>query len=218
MLQNNILPFLTDLSENNNREWFNENKDRFILAKEDFNHFVDFLLARISEFDPLLKGTESKDCIFRIYRDVRFSKDKNPYKTHFGAYMAPGGRKAMNPGYYIHIDPAESFIGGGLYSPPPDKLKMVRENILEDPEGFISIIENEDFKNNLKLFDNDKLKTAPKGFPKDFEHIDLLRYKHYVPTKQLENKLLGKDNFIDTLLDYFELIKPFNDYIRDTLS
>ena len=218
MLHKNILPFLSELTDNNNKAWFEQNKPLFLQAKEDFSHFIDLLIAKINEFDPLLKGLKSKDCIFRIYRDVRFSKDKKPYKTHFGAYMAPGGRKSMNTGYYIHIDPALSFIAGGIYMPQAEQLKAIRINILEDTENIIEIIENDEFKENFTLYNADKIKTAPRGFPKDFEHIDLLRYKHYVPTRQLDINSLKANNYFEILIDYFEIIKPFNDYIRECLS
>jgi len=218
MIQEIILPFLKELVENNNREWFHANKAKYTTAKEAFEQFNELLIAQIAEFDPMIKGMEPKDCIFRIFRDVRFSNDKRPYKTNFGTYIAQGGRKSMNPGYYLHIEPNASFLGGGMYMPAPDKLKAIRTRIFEDAEELKEIINDPEFAEHYKLYDGDKLKTAPKGFPKDFENIDLLRYKHYAPTGMLSNKELTDNNFFDMLLDRFEILKPFNDYLRDSIE
>ena len=136
---------------------------------------------------------------FRIFRDVRFSKDKRPYKTNFGAFIAKGGRKSMNPGYYFHIEPSGSFVGGGVYMPPAEPLQAIRNYISENGAEFLEIINDNKFKKVYPEMYDDKLKTAPKGFPKDHEFIDLLRYKSFVFSKELDNSEISSDKLVEKI-------------------
>jgi uncharacterized protein (TIGR02453 family) len=138
--------FLIDLESNNNRDWFNENKPRFIDAMADFTVFIDDLIEQIVTFDDSIKGVKGKDCVFRIYRDVRFSKDKTPYKSFFSAYIAEGGRKSTRPGYYIHLDPTKPFFAGGKYTVEPDELIKIRTEIAENFDSFKNIFSEPKFK------------------------------------------------------------------------
>ena len=149
MIAQSTFDFLSDLKKNNRREWYHANKDRFKDAQQNFIDFVAMLLFRISEFDSEMIGTEPKDCLFRIYRDTRFSKDKTPYKTWFGASMNPGGRKRMGVGYYIHVGPEECFIAGGVWHPDKDTLSAIREYIVGWPNQFESIVNDKGFKGNI---------------------------------------------------------------------
>jgi len=212
MLNENVIPFLTDLSNNNNKEWFTKNKPRYQKAHNDFINFIDELIPHMAQTNPALYGLEAKNCVFRIYRDVRFAKDKTPYKSHFGAYIAPGGRKSKYAGFYIHIEPAgSSFTGGGIYSPEAPILKALRTEFYQVPDELFDILESKAFKKHYNDFwSGDKLKMAPKGFPKDFEHIDLLKHKSYIVDKQLTNADISADNFLLHLIELHKTIYPLN--------
>lgn len=218
MIKNTILPFLTKLRENNNKEWFTENKSIYLEAKTGFEQLIELIIAKLAEIDPLIKGLEAKNCIFRIHKDLRFSKNGLPYKTHFGAYMAVGGRKSFNPGYYLHLEPGSSFIAGGMYSPEPQTLKSIRTRLYNDPEEFKSIISDEAFKKDFFLYNEEMLKVAPRGFDKDYPDIGLLKYKHYAPISNVSDEELIHPEFIHLVLDKFERIKPFNDFLRETIE
>lgn len=178
MITKNIISFLHELKENNNREWFQANKNKYETAKSDFENFVINFIPEVIKIDKDLGLLQAKDCIFRIYRDTRFSKDKTPYKTNFGAFFVKGGKSSWrHAGYYIHIEPDGCFMGGGIHIPPPDVLKIVRKEIYYNIEEFKAILENKKFKATFGPMDADKVKTAPRDFPADFPEIDLLKFK-----------------------------------------
>ena len=139
MINKNILLFLNELKNNNNRDWFHANKPKYNEAKVEFENYINNLIPEIGKFDNEIKHLEAKECIFRIFRDVRFSKDKSPYKPNFGAYIVKGGKKSGNAGYYLHIEPENSFLGGGIYMPPSNILKAIRIEIYENIDEFKSI-------------------------------------------------------------------------------
>lgn len=213
-----IYDFLTQLEHNNNKEWFNENRANYQSTKEQFLHLSEILINEIRTFDSEIPSLDPKKCMFRIFRDVRFSKDKTPYKTNYGTFIARDGRKEGNPGYYIHIQPGRSFLGGGIYMPEPHKLKAIRTEIYSYPSDFIDLIEEPEFKNTFRLFNNDKLKIAPKGFPKDFEHIDFLRYKSYAPLMDVSDEQLFDSNLIDFIVSKFKLVAKFNQYLHSAID
>lgn len=213
-----IIDFLAKLEANNNKEWFDENRKTYQKVREQFLQLTDLLIHEIHTLDPEISFQDPKKCVFRIFRDLRFSKDKRPYKTNFGAFIARDGRKSGNPGYYIHIQPGASFIGGGIFMPDAPRLKAIRNDIYNNPAELLEIIEEPNFKNHFKLYDDDKLKTAPKGFPKDFEHIDLLRYKSFAPVKEINDKQLLSSDFFELLINSFGIITPLNHYINHVIS
>jgi len=219
MIQETIVPFLVDLSKNNNKEWFQKNKLRYQQAHNDFKDFIDHIIPILAKTDPLIQGLSAKDCVYRIYRDVRFSKDKTPYKTHFGANIAPGGRKSKKAGFYVHIDPSgESITGGGLYMPEPPMLKALRNEFLQVPEELIEILEDKKFKKYFSGLWGDKLKLAPKGFPKDFEHIELLKHKSFVAIHEISNNTLQNYNLVDYLTNVHKALYPLNRLINTILE
>jgi len=219
MISKNLLQFLSDLKENNYKEWFHENKPRYQSVKKEFEQFLAHAITDIAQFDNSVKTIEPKQCIFRINRDIRFSNDKSPYKTNFGGFIVPGGKKSGNAGYYIHIEPGSCFLAGGVHMPAPDKLKAVRTEIFENTEDFKKILNDKKFKNHFKeLTSEDKLKTAPKGFPKDFEDVDLLRHKNYTVIKYIDDKLVCSDKFMDEISETFKALKPFNSFINEAIS
>ena len=221
MLNSNVIPFLTELNINNNREWFTDNKKWYQQSIDEFKTFIDDLIPHIAQTDSSLIGLSAKECVFRIYRDVRFSKDKTPYKIHFGAHIAVGGRKSKGAGFYLHIEPAgTSFVGGGIFMPEPPILKALRNEFYKVPEELIEIIEDADFKKNFKngLWDKDKLKLAPKGFPKDFEHIDLLKNKSFVAINELSVKEISNNNLILELVKMHKVVYPLNRLINTIID
>ena len=216
MLQPSTLKFLSALKKNNNRDWFLANKKDYDAAKKDFAEYVQKLITGLAAFDKEISGLEAKNCVFRINRDVRFSNDKSPYKSNMGANMSPGGKKSPSAGYYFHIEPGgKSFIAGGMWQPEPDKLKAVREDIIYDPAEFKKIIGNKEFKKHYSsLADEDKLKTAPKGFDKAHPDIELVKYKSYIVVKSLSDKELLDKNLVKNTLEAFKALKPLNDFLN----
>lgn len=215
---NNLLNFLTELEQNNNREWFNSNKNRFEQAKEEMLLLTETFINGIKHFDKAIAYTDAKDCLYRIYRDVRFSPDKRPYKTHLGCYIAPDGRKGILPGYYIHIQPGNSFIAGGMWNPPKDILLAIRNEIADNGEEFLSIINDDEFKNHFPVMTGEKLKTTPKGFDKAHPHIDLLRYKSFLFSKPLSDASLLNGSFLKGSLHAFEKLYKVNYLFRNIIE
>jgi uncharacterized protein (TIGR02453 family) len=213
-----ILEFLEDLNKNNNREWFNANRERYESAKEKMLFITELFINEIRKFDTDIPAMDPKDCLFRIYRDIRFSPDKRPYKTHFGSYIAKGGFKSNRAGYYFHVQPEESFLGGGIWMPPADVLKALRTAIYDQTEEFLSILNDPGFKKYFKEFDAEKLKTAPKGFPPDFEHIDLLKPKSYAFGLSLTREDLLNGKLVETGIDAFRELHKMNSFLNGALD
>lgn len=210
--------FLKNLKENNNREWYHANKGQYNEAREEFEHLIELLIHEIAVFDKGIAGLQPKNCIFRIYRDVRFSHDKSPYKTNFGSFMCPGGKKSMSAGYYLHIAPDESFVAGGVYMPPSPVLKAIRREIYEHIDEFKEIIHHPSFKKHYPAIDGDALKTAPQGFPKDFPDIDLLRFKSYTVFKSKTEKAMLKEKILGELCEEYKAMYPFNRFLNQAIE
>ncbi len=213
----NIFSFLHRLSQNNNRDWFQSHKPEFLKAKENFLVITEIMIKEIGKFDPEINFLQAKDCIFRIYRDVRFSKDKSPYKTNFGAFMVPGGKKSGKAGYYMHLDPQGSFLAGGVYMPPSDQLKKIRNAIFENPEELKKIIGEASFRENFGGISGDKLKRVPKGFPSDFPDIDLLKLKSYIAIKNYDETSVIQEDFLSEAKTVFYQMSPFIKYLNQVL-
>lgn len=218
MLSTQTLHFLSELKHNNNREWFHENKPRYEEAKKEFEGFIDLMINKISNFDNQVAGLLPKNCIFRIYRDIRFSRDKTPYKPNFGGFMAKGGRKSIYAGYYIHIEDNGSFLAGGLYNPPSAALKEVRNEIMNRTNEFKEIINTKNFKKYFEEIKGDKLKLAPKGFPKDFDDIELLKFKSYIVIHNINNEQVVKSDFPDYATKIFQEMYPLNSFFNQILE
>lgn len=212
-----VLQFLKELSENNNREWFNDNRKRYEESRDKVIFLTDVLINEIGKFDSQVRGLSPKDCVFRIFRDVRFSKDKRPYKTNFGSFICKGGRKSVNPGYYFHIEPGGSFIGGGIYMPPAEPLKAIRNYMAEHAEDFLEITNKTSFKKNFPEMYDDQLKLAPKGFPKDHKYIKLLKYKSFIFSKEIKDSVVKSDKYVEKMIDNFEQLKDVNAFLYEAL-
>lgn len=220
MIISNILNFLSDLKENNNREWFAQNKERYTQTKSEFEKLCQTLTDKISQFDEDIKHVDAKDCVFRIYRDTRFSLDKTPYKNHYAAFIASnGGRKSVRGGYYFHLEPGKCFIAIGVWCPPPDLLKALRQSVYDNIDELKEIIEVAKFQKYFpKFFDEDKLKTAPKGFPKDFPEIELIKLKHYMVEYVLPESMLSDAELISKVADIMQIAHPLNAFLNYTVD
>lgn len=219
MLTPNIFDFLKELKQNNNRDWFLAHKKQYDAVKKEIEDFLTKLIPAIDSFDKGVIYNTPKDCMFRINRDVRFSNDKSPYKTNLGLFVVKGGKKSFNGGYYLHIDPEECFAGGGIYMPMPDKLKLIRSEIYFNVEEYKKIITDKIFKKYFnELTDSEKLKTAPKDFPKDFKDIELLKFKNFTPIIKLTPEQICKEDFMDYLLELFKAMYPLNSFLNRAVS
>lgn len=211
------IDFLKKLKTNNNKEWFDKNKEKYLSAKEEFEVVVDQLIKGIHKFDKKLSpDLKAKDCTFRIYKDVRFSKDKSPYKTNMGASMNPGGRKSLVAGYYLHTEPGQSFLAGGVYMPEPGLLNAIRQEIDYNSAAFLKILNAAAFKKYFKgLDEEDKLKSAPKGFDKEHPQIELLKNRHFVVSHPISDKQLLSKDLLQFVLGGFKAMHPFLEYLRE---
>ena len=209
------LSFLKDLKNNNNREWFQSSRERYEEARQEFLAFLENIVNELGLMDPELGRVDYRSTVFRINRDIRFSKDKSPYKTNFGAFIVKGSKKSGNAGYYFHLEPGNSFAGGGIYHPMPEVLKKIRNEIYENAGEFIEIIRDKEFNDVFgDLWEGDMLKTPPKGFPGDFEYIGLLRYRSYTVWRDFDDKLILGDRLTEETLKIFGLLVPFNRFIN----
>jgi uncharacterized protein (TIGR02453 family) len=219
MITKDILKFLKELKENNNREWFAENKEWYEKSKADFSEFVEHLIIEIRKFDPEIGPLEAKDCQFRIYRDVRFSKDKSPYKTNFGAYISRGGKKLNFAGYYFHMEPGEYFMSGGVYMPPGPVLKAIRQEIYHRIDEFNAILNAPAFKKHFNgLAEMEMMKTGPKDFPKDFPYMDLLKHKHYIMSRDLKEKDVLSPDILKMARETYKAMVPFNHFVNSVIE
>lgn len=210
-----ILDFLKKLSANNNREWFLLNKSKYEASKTELEAIVADLLKEISAFDTDIKFVSPKDCVFRIYKDVRFSHDKTPYKTNMGAIIRKGGRGGPNyAGYYLHFEPGGCFLAGGIWMPEAPLLKAIRTEILYNSDSYLKIINDKQFKKFFGVVDGDKLVNAPKDFPKDFEHIDLLKLKSYAMMHYYDPSKMTQKELVAYITKVFRLMKPYNDFLN----
>ena len=215
-----IFKFLKGLAKNNNRDWFEKNKGEYLQAKEHFETFVSGLLKEAVKFDPGLAGLDPKKLTFRIYRDVRFSKDKSPYKTNMGATFSPGGKLMNKPGYYLHIEPGnKSFVAGGLYMPAPEDVAKIRQEIDYNGKKLEAVFKNKAFKRLYSDFDDfDKLKKIPKGYAADHPQIEWLKLKSFIVMHNLKDAEVQDKNFLKTVVSAFKTMKPMNNFLSEAVA
>lgn len=216
MITQQYFDFLSNLKENNNKIWFTENKPTYEKIKSDFEKIVAGLITEISKIEPQINILKPKDCVFRIYKDVRFSKDKLPYKTNMGAFFVPGGKKSGMAGYYVHIEPGNCFIGGGIYMPQPPILKNIRDEVYYNYDEFLKVISEKNFIKYFKTISGSKTTLMPKGFPKDFIGADYLKFKDFTVIHEVKDSFLTDKNAIQNTLEIFKSMKPFNDFLNAT--
>ena len=213
-----IIDFLRNLEENNSREWFEENKATYDITRKKFLAVTESLIHEIRAFDDEIPALNAKDCVFRIFRDVRFSKDKLPYKSNYGCYIARGGKKSGYSGYYLHVQPGECFLSGGIYMPSPEFLQAIRQEIYYHPQNYIDIINDPLFKSTYRFEYFDPLKTAPKGYPKDWEHINLLKNRNYAFGSPIDEKELSDPGFLKKAIEVYKIIYPLNRFLNKAVD
>jgi uncharacterized protein (TIGR02453 family) len=216
-IKKSTLDFLNQIKSNNNRDWFINNRPGYLKSRENFEVFVQKLIDQIIEFEPIMKGLEVKSCVYRFNRDIRFSNDKSLYKTHFGAFIVRGGKKNGDKfaGYYFHIEPGASIIAGGAYMPPAQWLSAIREKIDSEPDRFLKILNNKEFKKFFGQLSGEKLKKAPKGYPSDHPHVDFLKFKSYLVVNEVSDDLALSENFFEYVLQAMKAMKPLNDFLNE---
>ncbi len=214
MLDASTLQFLKDLAKNNNKEWFASNRSRYEAAKKNLEQLIEKLLAEVGRFEEL-GNTKVKDCIFRINRDIRFSKNKAPYKNNLSAAIGPGGRNSGRIDYYIHIQPyGESFLGGGMWEATPAQLTKYRQEVDYNAYQLKSIINEPEFRTFFPHVWGETLKTAPKGYSRDHPEIELLQRKQLFFMHKFSDKEVTSPDFADELLKGIRLLKPYTDFLN----
>ena len=208
--------FLKKLKENNNREWFTKHKNQYLEQHQSIIEFADNVLTEVNKHDNIETPTGKKS-LFRIYRDVRFAKDKSPYKTHWAGGLKRA-TKQLRGGYYFHIEEGKSFVGGGFWSPNKEDLFRIREDIAYDAEPLRKIINSKSFKENFGTLKGEQLKTCPKGFNKEHPDIDLLRYKQHIVTKHFSDNDVLSSDFALKVSDTFKNMRPFFDYMSESVT
>lgn len=221
MLSKDSLQFLDDLKANNNRDWFLDNKKRYDVFKKDYQQLVAGFLDAMKPLDSSLEMLEVKNCTFRINRDIRFSKDKSPYKDHIGVWISSGSKGMNRSGYYVHIARAGSFIAGGFYCPEAEDLKKVRKEIAYFHEDLEEIMNNKNFQNEFGDFDrNEKslLKNPPRGYEKDHPAIEFLKLKSFETSQKFDIEEVTKEDFVAKMTKKLIVLKPLNDFINRALT
>lgn len=221
MVSENTLQFLKDLKANNNRDWFLDNKKRYEAVKKEYYQLTADVLDLMKPLDPALELLEVKNCVFRINRDIRFSKDKSPYKTHLGIWLSTGAKNAETAGYYLQIDAENPFVGGGMYCPQPDQIQKIRKEINFFYDDLVAIINDNDFVANYKSLNRDEnstLKNPPRGYEKDNPAIEFLKLKSYTATEKFDVQWQTKKDFIPLMVQKMIALQPLNNFINRALE
>lgn len=220
MLSNSIPTFLKALSSNNNKPWFDANRQQYEKAKSDFSNFITDIIRRIGKFDKDIATLEAKHCIFRINRDVRFSKDKRPYKTNMAGYFNKDGKKGAGAGYYVHIEPGASFVAGGIWMPEPATLAGIRQEIDYNLKDFNKLLGTPGFKKYFPkgLDTSNMLQRPPKGYNTDNPAIDFIRLKSFIVSKPFTDKETASEGFEKEILNVFRAMKPLVDFLNRALD
>jgi len=218
MLKKETLNFIKDVAENNNREWFAANKDVYEAAKQDVLALAAAIISELAKIDPILSAeADPKKTLLRIYRDVRFSKNKDPYKNNYGMWFSTkkGGNE---PGYYLHIQPGKSFLAGGYWMPDVPHLKLIRQEIDYNAEDFKAIINEKDFKKNFMLGVDNALKNAPKGYDPADPNIEFLKLKSFEATMKIDDEEFFKPKLVNKLISSFKTVQPLVAFLRNAIE
>ncbi len=217
---NRIYSFLRELSQNNNREWFSLNKSRYLEVKQLVDELTSKFIAEVAVVDPDAAMLSPADCTYRIYRDTRFSTDKTPYKTHIGIFVNPPfGKKGLTCGYYLHLEPENTFFAAGTIGHPSNILKAIRQSIFDEIDEYRTIVDDPQFRSLLPGVGDSPLKTAPKGFPKDWEFIDYLKPRNFVASGPItENSIVEATDLCELLRPYIRQAFRFNQFMNFTIE
>ncbi len=212
------LQFLAKLKKNNSKEWFDKNKKEYDELRKEVVVFVTKMIGHIQVFDSSIAGLEAKQCMFRINRDIRFSKDKSPYKNNFGLSFNAGGKNSGKAGYYLHIEPGECFIAGGSYAPMPEHLTAIRQEIDYNFDAFKKIISHKDFKKYFTSLSGEKLARPPKGYDAENPAIEFLKHKSFLMWHKIDEAQLTDKNFEKYCSGVFKAMQPMLDFMNRTIS
>lgn len=216
-MDSKTLHFLSQLAENNNRDWFQANRKLYDAAKADMEKLVGYLIAEVGKFQDL-GNVQVKDCLLRINRDIRFSKNKAPYKNNLAAGIGPGGKSSGKIDYYLQIQPGDqSFLGGGMWDVTTEQLARFRQEIDYNAAELKAIIEENEFRNYYPEIHGESLKTTPKGYPKDHQEIELLKRKQLFFMHRYTDKEVASKDFGNNIVKGMQLLKPFTDYMNYVL-
>ena len=221
MLEPQTLKFLSQLKKNNNKPWFDDHRAQYEAARIDFSNFIQLVIDALQKRDTTITGLNSKDCLFRINRDIRFSKDKTPYKSNFGASIKRGGRKSGFAGYYFHLEPGHSFIGGGLWMPEAQPLKNVRQEIDYNWDEFQEILKEKNFKKiygGLYTGSDVSLSTMPKSYEKDNPAADYLKLKSFIAETKISDEELTKATLHRKTIAAYEALQPLLNFINRSID
>ena len=219
MLSKSTFQFIKDLTENNNREWFALHKERYEAAKAEVLELTANLLKAVAEIDPLVSAdADPKKALLRIYRDVRFSKNKDPYKKNFGIWFSAKSKGGNEPGYYIHLQPGSSFVAGGYWMPEAAHLKLIRQEIDYNIEDFKAVIEAKEFAKEFELSTSNALKNAPKGYDPNDPNIEYLKLKSFEVIKNLNDEEFFEPKIVDKLKSSFQTIYPLVAFLRNAID
>ncbi len=214
-----ILDYLRDLAAHNDRQWFAEHRADYDTAQQAFRAIVGDMKERIAAFDPAVAPVEVKDTLYRIYRDTRFSPDKAPYKRHLGSYINPRGKKSMHGGYYLHLQPGDnSCLAVGSYCLTPQVLRALRWSIVNEAERFHRIVSDSALADLHAVMGEERLKTCPAGFPRDFRYPDYLRPRIYDLFVPLPDAFFADSRWQERAADAFRTMKPFMDFVNETVD
>lgn len=217
MLVPQTLTFIRQLKKNNNKAWFDAHRAQYEAARIDFSNFIQLVIDAVAKKDPSITGLTSKDCMFRINRDIRFSKDKSPYKTNFGAIIKPGGRNSIFAGYYFHCAPGNSFAGGGLWMPEAKELKKLRQEVDYNADEFEGLTRE---KNFLKIYDDlyqgddVRLSSVPKGYEKDHPLIRYLKLKSFIAEMPISDEELTSSSLHKKTVAAYAALQPMINFIN----
>lgn len=218
MIQATTLQFLKAIKKNNNREWFEKNRPKYESAKQDYLQFVTEVLNGIKKYDSSLQFLEPKQCVFRIHRDARFSKNKDPYKTNFGASFSRGAKKIDTAGYYFHLEPGACFIGGGFWFPMAPELNKIRQEMDYGFKEFKSIINEKKFKATYGgINETDKLVRPPKGYEAENPAIEYLKLKNFTATMEISDADVLNKNLIKKVISSFETLSPLVHFLNKAI-
>lgn len=215
-LPSDTLPFLRELANNNNREWFAEHKTRYQTLHSELLDFTDDLIGVLIAHDPLLIGVEPKNCLFRIYKDARFARDGAPYKTHFGIHVVSSGKRSdfNRAGFYLHIEPNASMIAGGAHSPSPAWLKQIRLRILHNGSELQAILQDKNFKKYFGEVQGERLLRPPQGFSKDDVNIELIKYKTLWVKSDVSDETIAGNKLHTHIDKVFTAYQPFQQFLN----
>ncbi len=218
MIQKETIVFLKELKKNNSKEWFDLHRQEYTNAKTNFIDFIDHLIPKIAAFDPEIAEVKAKECLFRINRDIRFSKNKTPYKSNFGAAICFKGRKSTYPGYYIQLEPGSVFVGGGAYLLMPDELQKVRQEIEYNSKEFLKIVRSKPFRGTFEEIKGEALIKPPKGFDSTSEAISYIKQKQWYAMTKIEDEKILTNEFEKTIIQAFKTLRPLNVFLQRAMT